>query len=125
MLDHIATPFLVYFRNLHTAFTSELIYEAETDSQIENRLVVAKWQRGGMDWELGISRYKLLHIKWINNGSYRISGNYMQYPEKKTQWKRKKKTHMIAKCILKLKMSKCKEKKRHDIGSLTDRLSRM
>ena len=43
MLDHIAIPFLVYFRNLHTVFTSELVYEAETDSRIENGLVVAKW----------------------------------------------------------------------------------
>ena len=36
---------------------------------IENRLVVAKRQVGqrGIDWEFGISRYKLLHIEWIGN----------------------------------------------------------
>ena len=78
-----------------------------------------------MDWELGISRYKLLYIKWINNGSYRIAGNYIQYPVMKHNGKEKKKTHMIAKYILKSKMSKCEEKKRHDIRSLIDRLWRM
>ena len=32
------------------------------------RFVVAKWEAGGgMEWELGISRDKLLHIEWINN----------------------------------------------------------
>ena len=37
---------------------------------IENRLLVAKEEsrdRGGMDWEFGISRCKLLYIEWINN----------------------------------------------------------
>ena len=36
---------------------------------------------GGMEWEFGISRCNLLHIKWINNKVllYRI-GNYIQYP---------------------------------------------
>ena len=39
----------------------------ETD--IENRLLVAKGEREGegwMDWEFSISRYKLLYIEWIN-----------------------------------------------------------
>ena len=33
-----------------------------------SRLVVAKegGDKGGMDWEFEISRYKLLHIAWIN-----------------------------------------------------------
>ena len=36
---------------------------------IENRLVVAKGEgsEGGVNWEFGVSRYKLLHIEWINN----------------------------------------------------------
>ena len=36
---------------------------------IENRLVVAKKEGagGGMEWEFGTSRCKLLYIKWINN----------------------------------------------------------
>ena len=34
-----------------------------------------------MDWELGISRYKLLYIKYIKNKVLLYStGNYIQYP---------------------------------------------
>ena len=42
---------------------------------IENRLVVAKGERGGegMDWEFGISRCKLLYVEWMNNKSYCIA----------------------------------------------------
>ena len=37
--------------------------------------------RGGMEWEFGISRCKLLHIEWINNKVLLYStGNYIQYP---------------------------------------------
>ena len=60
--------------------TNELIYETETD--IENRLVVAKGKGGGrrMDWEFGISRCKLLHIERINNKNLLYNtGNYIQY----------------------------------------------
>ena len=36
---------------------------------------------GGMDWEFGISRCKLLHIEWINNKFLLYNtGNYIQYP---------------------------------------------
>ena len=37
--------------------------------QTENRLVVAKGEqgRGGLDWEFGASRCKVLHIKWIQS----------------------------------------------------------
>ena len=36
---------------------------------IENRLMVAKGERGrkGMEWEFGISRCKLVYTRWINN----------------------------------------------------------
>ena len=35
---------------------------------------------GGMDWEFGISRCKLLDIEWINNKVLLYStGNYIQY----------------------------------------------
>ena len=37
---------------------------------------------GGMDWDFGISRYKLLHIliEWINNKVLLYSiGNYIQH----------------------------------------------
>ena len=52
-------------------------------TDIENRLVVAKGERdeGGIDWEFGISRYKLLYIEWINNKVLLYSTeNYIQYP---------------------------------------------
>ena len=33
----------------------------------------------GMDWEFGISRYKLLHLEWISNKILLYStGNYFQ-----------------------------------------------
>ena len=50
---------------------------------IENRLVVAKGERvgGGMEWEVGVSRGKLLYIDWINNTVLLCGmGNYTQYP---------------------------------------------
>jgi len=45
--------------------------------------VVAKGKEGGggMDWELGMSRYKLLYEGWINNMVLLCSrGSYIQYP---------------------------------------------
>ena len=36
---------------------------------------------GGMEWECGISRCKLVYIGWINNKVLLYStGNYIQYP---------------------------------------------
>ena len=49
---------------------------------IENRLVVAKGEgvEGGMKWEVGVSRCKLLYIEWINNKVLLYSTeNYIQY----------------------------------------------
>ena len=45
--------------------TTEFIYKTEIDSEIENRLMVTKRERGwGRDkLGVGISRYKLLCIK--------------------------------------------------------------
>ena len=36
---------------------------------IENRLMVAKGDHvvGGMEWEVGVNRCKLLYTEWINN----------------------------------------------------------
>ena len=48
---------------------------------MENRLVVTKGEGvgGGKDWAFGISRGKLLHIRWINNKVLLHStGNYIQ-----------------------------------------------
>ena len=50
---------------------------------IENRLVVAKGVGvgGGMEWEVGVSRCKLLYMGWINNRVLLYSTeNYIQYP---------------------------------------------
>ena len=49
---------------------------------VENRLVVAKGEGvgGGMEWEAGVSRCKLLHIEWINNKVPLYSTeSYIQY----------------------------------------------
>ena len=67
----------------HKYGTNELIYKTETDSDIENRLVVAKGVGAGrgMDWEFGVSRCKLLHLEWIDNKVLMYStGNYIQSP---------------------------------------------
>ena len=48
---------------------------------IENRLMVAKGGSGGsgMDWEFGISRFKLLHLEWIRYEVLPYStGKYIQ-----------------------------------------------
>ena len=52
---------IIYMWNLKYD-TNELIYKAETDSDIENNLVVAKGEGSGegLDWKFGVSRCKLL-----------------------------------------------------------------
>ena len=36
---------------------------------------------GGMEWEVGVSRWTLLYIEWINNKVLPYSAeNYIQYP---------------------------------------------
>ena len=50
-------------------------------TELENRLVVAKVEgmgEGGMDWESGVSRCKLLYLEWISNELLLYStGNYI------------------------------------------------
>ena len=49
----------------------------------ENRFVVAKGEGsgGGMDWEFGINRCKLIYMEWTSNKVLLYStGNYIQYP---------------------------------------------
>jgi len=49
---------------------------------MENRLLVAKRKGvgGGVDWEFGVSRIKLLYIIRINNEVLPYStGNYIEY----------------------------------------------
>ena len=58
------------------------LWNRNRPTDIENRLVVAKGEGAGgqMKWELGISRYELLYIGWINNKVLLCStGNYIQY----------------------------------------------
>ena len=54
---------------------NESIYTTEADSDMQNRLVVAKRERGGrgMDWGFGVSRCKLLHLEWISRTSLCVS----------------------------------------------------
>ena len=62
---------------------NQLIHKIETDSDIENKFVMAKGQKGWgeKEWEFGISRGKLLYIERINNKVLLYSiGNYIQYP---------------------------------------------
>ena len=39
--------------------------------------------RGGIDWEFGVSRYKILYAEWVNNKALLCSTrglDYIQYP---------------------------------------------
>ena len=50
--------------------TDKPIYKTDNRlTDIKNRLVAAKAERGGsgMDWEFGVSRCKLLDLEWISN----------------------------------------------------------
>ena len=49
--------------------TNELIYKTETDSDLENELMVTRgggWG-GGIVREFGIDMYTLLYLQWITN----------------------------------------------------------
>lgn len=49
--------------------------------ELQNRLQRGRSSGGGVDWELGISRYKLLYIEWISNKALLYgTGNQIQYP---------------------------------------------
>ena len=65
--------------------TNEPIYETETDSWTQRTdlwLPRGRGCGGGMEWEFGISRCKLVYIGWINNKVLLYStGNYIQCPE--------------------------------------------
>ena len=61
---------------------NELIYKTDLQTyRTDLWLPRGREGGGGMDWEFGISRCKLLHIEWINNKVLLYStGNYIQYP---------------------------------------------
>ena len=42
--------------------------------------MVSKVVGGGMEWELGVSRSKLLYIEWINNKVPLIAQGTIQFP---------------------------------------------
>ena len=47
---------------------------------IENRLKVVRGRGLGNEWEVEISRYRLLYMEWINHKVLLYSaGNYIQY----------------------------------------------
>ena len=64
--------------------TNEPIYETGTDSQTQRTglwLPSGRGDEGGMDWEFGVSRCKLVYVEWMNNKVLLYStGNYIQYP---------------------------------------------
>ena len=63
--------------------TNELIYTAETDSQIIEHTYGCQGEgdEGGMDWEFVIRTYKVLQIEKISNKALLYStGNYIKYP---------------------------------------------
>ena len=61
--------------------TNKLIHKMDSDT--ENRLIVAQEERvrGGKDWDIGISRCKLLYRECIyNNVLWYRTGNCIEYP---------------------------------------------
>ena len=61
--------------------TNEPIYKTNSIRDTENSLVIAKEEgdRGAIQWEAEVSRYKLLYMKWINNILLYSTGNYIQH----------------------------------------------
>lgn len=65
--------------------------------------VVAKSGRRGMNWEFGISRYKLLYIEWINNKGPTVNtGNDIQCAETNHNGKEIKRMNMYT-CVCECK----------------------
>ena len=56
---------ITYMWNLKKNDTNELIYKTETDSDLENELMVSRGKggEGRTDWESGIDMYTLLYLK--------------------------------------------------------------
>ena len=71
---------IIYMWNLKYG-TNKPIYNAETDPQTRRTDLWLLEVGRGMDWEFGVSRYKLLHLEQIRNEVLLLStGNYIQYP---------------------------------------------
>ena len=62
---------------------NELIYETNRLTDTENKLVFAKGEWGGTEWEFRTDvckLFKLLYTGWINKVPLCRTGNYIQYP---------------------------------------------
>ena len=62
--------------------TNDHVYETETHSEILYREQICGCQRGdrrGKDWEVGISRCRLLSIRWMKKFLLCNTGNCIQY----------------------------------------------
>ena len=72
---------LAFFKACHSQMNLST-YKAETDSQgREQTCGQGVVKGGGMDWEFGISRSKLLYAGRINNKVLlKSTGSYIQYP---------------------------------------------
>ena len=73
---------ITYMQNLKYG-TNGPLYKTETDSQTQRPFLwLPKGREGGkgMNWESGVSRCKLLHLKQINKSLLYSSGNYIQSP---------------------------------------------
>ena len=61
--------------------TNEFIYETDSQTQRTDLWLPSGRVGGrGRDWELEISKYKLLYIGWINKVLPYSTGNDTQYP---------------------------------------------
>ena len=49
-------------------------------TDVDNRLVVAKVEGKGMNWEFRVNRCKLLHLERINKVVLYSTGTYIQSP---------------------------------------------
>ena len=65
-----------YIWNLKRNDTNKLIYQTETDSQTENKLMAAgrEEQGDGIVRAFGMDMYTLLYSKWITGLPWRLSG---------------------------------------------------
>ena len=55
---------------------------------------------GGMEWEVEVSRCKLLYIEWINNKVLLYNtGNYIQYPMRNHNGKEYFKKKYVCVCV--------------------------
>lgn len=60
--------------------SNELTYGTETDSQTFKKTDLWLPSGGGMDWEFGTGRCKLLHAECISKVLPYSTGDYLQYP---------------------------------------------